>query len=309
MSAPGPTPDVLFWRVSTLLCGAGFLALAVFVAAPELDLWASGHFFDGTGFPLATDPALLALRLLYRLVFIAACATVALVLLARLLAALAPTLAPTAGWAAPLRLWLFFCTLLAIGPGLIANVLFKEQWGRARPEAVEAFGGPNRLSPPFGLSDACASNCSFVSGEGAAAAALAFGVLAALWPSLRAPRARRLAVGATALWLTGAALIRIGPGKHFLSDTLFAYVLMGLTAAVLYRLLAVRQARSGSREIIRDAVISAKTALRGIAVLYFSMASPRRSSCARHPLDGDRRASATAGDPRALSAGETKGGS
>jgi lipid A 4'-phosphatase len=277
MSAPAPAPDVLFWRLTTLLCGAGFLALAAFVAAPGIDLWAAGLFFDGAGFPLRDDPWLGALRFLYRLVFVACCAAVILTLLARLTATLAPSLAPPTGWAAPLRLWLFFAALLAVGPGLIANALFKERWGRARPEAVEAFGGPHPLTPPFGLSDACAGNCSFVSGEGAAAAALAFGLLVAFWTDLRTPRARGVALGMTALWLAGAALIRMAPGKHFLSDTLFAYVLMGLTTAALYRLLALRGARAGVGAMAADAVSSAHTALGAGAALARRIARGKRA--------------------------------
>lgn len=281
MTTPATAPDLLFWRLTTLLCGSGFLALATFVAAPQIDLWASGLFFDGTGFPLGTDPALRALRLAYKLVFVAACTVVAVALLARLTAALAPSLAPPPGPTAPLRLWLFFGAQLAAGPGLIAHALFKERWGRARPEAVEAFGGPHPLTPPFGLSDACATNCSFVSGEGSAAAALAFGMLVAFWPVLRTARARLMAVGAATLWLTGAALIRIGPGKHFLSDTLFAFVLMGLTAAALYRLLAVRRARVGTRDVALDSALSVIMALSVLAMLYRRISVPiLRGTCA-----------------------------
>jgi len=256
------TPDTLFWRLTTLLCGAGFLALALFIAAPGLDLWAAGLFFDGAGFPLRADPAIAALRQFYKLVFATACVAVALTVLARIGAALAPALAPAEGWSSPLRLWLFFCALLATGPGLIVNLVFKSFWGRARPEAVEAFGGQHPLTPPFGLSDACASNCSFVSGEGAAAAALAFGLLAAFWPALRTAQARRLAVAASALWLAGAGLIRMGPGKHFLSDTLFAFVLMGLTAAALYRVFALGGARARAGAAAQDVARAARILLR-----------------------------------------------
>lgn len=230
-------PDPLFWRVCTLLCGLGFASLAVFVAAPGLDLWSAALFFDGTRFPLRSDPTLAALRLLYRVAFVAACVTVALTLLLRLLS--------PAGWRTPVRLWLFFGALLIAGPGVVANALFKEHWGRARPDAVTLFGGDNPYTLPFAFSDACATNCSFVSGEGAAAAVLAFGLLAAFWPMLRTPRAQWVASGAIGLWLAGAGLIRIGAGKHFLSDTIFAFVLMGLVAAVLYRAFALGKARVG----------------------------------------------------------------
>ncbi|MGF1660246.1 MAG: phosphatase PAP2 family protein [Rubrimonas sp.] len=231
-------PDLLFWRLATLLSTLGFGALALFVAVPELDLWAAGVFHDGAGFPLRSDPAVAALRSVYKLVFVAFCVFVALMALLRLLA--------PHGWRTPARLWLFFCALLATGPGLIANALFKEHWGRARPDAVTVFGGANPMTPPFAIGEGCATNCSFVSGEGAAAAALAFGLLAALWPALTAGRARAVAVGAAALWLLGAALIRMAPGKHFLSDTIFAFILMGLTTVGLYRAFGLGRLRDAA---------------------------------------------------------------
>lgn len=261
-------PDLLFWRLSTLLSGLGFVALAVFVAVPDLDLWSAALFFDGAGFPLRSDPRLTALRLLYRLAFVAACLVVALTLLLRLVF--------PSDWQTPLRLWLFFCALLATGPGLVANALFKEHWGRARPDALEVFGGDRPFTLPFALGDACATNCSFVSGEGAAAAALAFGLLSAFWPALCTPRARWLALAATGLWLAGAVWIRMGAGKHFLSDSVFAFVLMGIVTALLYRALALGRVRVG----LTPAMVLDDLA-RSVALLVAAAASLGRSRVVR----------------------------
>src|ERR1700733_12381547 len=54
---------------------------------------------------------------------------------------------------------------LAVGPGLVVNVVFKDHWGRARPAQIEAFGGTERFSPAFVPSDQCSSNCSFPAGD------------------------------------------------------------------------------------------------------------------------------------------------
>jgi membrane-associated PAP2 superfamily phosphatase len=47
--------------------------------------------------------------------------------------------------------------LLALGPGLVVNGIFKELYGRPRPVAVEQFGGPYPFlhvwEPGFGLED------------------------------------------------------------------------------------------------------------------------------------------------------------
>lgn len=232
-----PDPDVLFWRLATLIYALGFVALAVFSAVPEIDLWVAGMFHDGAGFPLRSDPALAALRTLYKWVFIAFCAGTVLMVLLRLWLPV--------GWRTPLRVWLFFGALMVVGPGLIANALFKEHWGRARPDAVTVFGGVHPFTPPFVIAHGCTANCSFVSGEGAAAAALAFALAAAFWPSLPGRFARVAAGVAMALWLLGAGLIRMAPGKHFLSDTLFAFVLMAMTAAALYRAFGIGRVRTG----------------------------------------------------------------
>lgn len=231
-----PNPDTLFWRLATLMCGVGFAALAVFSAVPEIDLWTAGMFYDGASFPLRSDPALVMLRTVYKAIFFTFCAGVALMVVLRLLA--------PGGWQTPLRLWLFFGAFMVTGPGLLVNALLKAHWGRARPDTVTAFGGPEPFTPPFAIGDSCTANCSFVSGEGAAAAALAFALSAAFWPSLRGGHGRWAAVAAIAVWLLGAAVIRMAPGKHFLSDTVFAFVLMAMTAAVLYRVFGMGRMRS-----------------------------------------------------------------
>lgn len=39
--------------------------------------------------------------------------------------------------------------LIALGPGLIVNAIFKEHYGRPRPRSVEAFGGDEKFVPLF----------------------------------------------------------------------------------------------------------------------------------------------------------------
>jgi hypothetical protein len=80
------TPDVMWWRVMTWLCGAGFALTALFVAAPGLDLWAAGAFFtDGRGFEAGQTALARGLREVYRLAFVAACVAAAAGLTVRLL--------------------------------------------------------------------------------------------------------------------------------------------------------------------------------------------------------------------------------
>jgi lipid A 4'-phosphatase len=129
-----------------------------------------------------------------------------------------------------LRRLLYVVAVFAVGPGLVANGIFKENWGRARPREIIEFGGGAAFTPPFVVSDACQRNCSFVSGD--AAAGFAF-----LGPALLLP-ARRRRLGLAAAALTGAVLglLRMMAGAHFLSDVIFAGLFDLLTAQLLYRL-------------------------------------------------------------------------
>src|SRR6185369_16911423 len=62
----------------------------------------------------------------------------------------------------------FVVLALALGPGLLANVVLKDNWGRARPAHVVEFGGKSRFTPPLLVADQCGHNCAFVAGDAAA---------------------------------------------------------------------------------------------------------------------------------------------
>jgi lipid A 4'-phosphatase len=123
--------------------------------------------------------------------------------------------------------WLFLLACLATGPGLLANLVLKDHWGRARPRQVVEFGGSKTFTPPLLPANQCPRNCSFVSGE-AASTYVVFYAAAALFPQQ-----------ATALILAGTlgglatGLVRMSQGAHFLSDVVFAGVFMALTVLLL----------------------------------------------------------------------------
>jgi lipid A 4'-phosphatase len=108
----------------------------------------------------------------------------------------------------------FLLVALVLGPGLVVNQVFKENWGRARPREVVEFGGTKQYSPPFEIQKACDGNCSFVSGH----ASGAFFILTLSWVF----RQRRwfwfsLVLGG----LVGMG--RVLQGGHFVSDVVFAF--------------------------------------------------------------------------------------
>ncbi len=124
------------------------------------------------------------------------------------------------------RAWAFLLLALLIGPGLIANVALKDQWGRARPREIVEFGGGATFTPAWKPTDQCKRNCSFVSGD----AAFGFFLPAIAYV---VPRRRRgvfwglMAIGGL---FAGA---RILMGAHFLSDVLAAmFLVLGISGAL-----------------------------------------------------------------------------
>jgi lipid A 4'-phosphatase len=63
------------------------------------------------------------------------------------------------------RAALFLAVTLALGPGVVTNLIFKDHWGRPRPIDVTEFGGSDRFMPWWDPRGPCANNCSFVAGE------------------------------------------------------------------------------------------------------------------------------------------------
>jgi lipid A 4'-phosphatase len=192
----------------------------LFLLAPELDLWASGHFYrPGWGFFLNPwlDPIHKAVPLLSQLI------------VGGLLAALIIASLVSAAWS--LRKGLIYLLLVAaLGPGLLVNTVFKDNWGRARPVQIENFGGDKAFSPAWVPAGQCASNCAFACGD----ASVGFFFLA---PAFLLARQRRLwlAIGLTAGGVLG--LMRLAQGGHFLSDVIFAFYLVYFAAWLLHRLM------------------------------------------------------------------------
>lgn len=123
---------------------------------------------------------------------------------------------------------LYLFLVLIVGAGLIVNVTFKDNFGRARPRDVAEFGGAKIFTPAFVVSHECRTNCSFSSGD-AAGGFFSIALVFAL-----APRRRRrfllaaLAVGGV------ESLARISSGAHFFSDTVVSFFVMLIVADVLY---------------------------------------------------------------------------
>tara|TARA_B100000575_G_scaffold89640_1_gene71089 strand:- start:464 stop:961 length:498 start_codon:yes stop_codon:yes gene_type:complete len=126
------------------------------------------------------------------------------------------------------------CLGLIIGPvvgsGIIANLIFKENWGRARPVHIQEFGGDKEFTPAFVKTNQCKTNCSWISGETSAA----FSFLAGAFVLKN-----RIFVVINVILGLLVFFCRISMGGHFLSDNLFSIMFM-VYIAVLYSTFSVK---------------------------------------------------------------------
>ena len=129
----------------------------------------------------------------------------------------------------------FVIIALLLGPGLVVNQVFKQNWGRARPNEVVQFGGTNTYSAPLEISNQCESNCSFVSGH----ASGGFFILTLTW-ALR--RRRWFWIGLISGGLVG--LGRILQGGHFLSDIVFAFWTVYFSSQLTAALFGIKAPRN-----------------------------------------------------------------
>jgi len=218
----------------------------LFHAFPAIDLWTTRLFYRaaaerGDRFPFGDWGVLRAVRELGLLV-------PRLVVVGVLAALVVKLVRPARPMPVPPRAALFLLMSLLLGPGLVTNVILKDNWGRPRPQDVAEFGGSKAYVKPWVISDQCPRNCSFVSGE--ASAAFWTVALSALAPPQHRAAALGLAIGYGAL-IGG---LRIAFGGHFLSDVLLAGVLTTLVVWGCYRWLYVVQPRRLQDESLERAL-------------------------------------------------------
>jgi membrane-associated PAP2 superfamily phosphatase len=208
--------------------GVAVVTGLVFGLYPDLDLRIAQIFY-----PYMVGNDAFALRF-YPPVMIARDAGlwVATLIIIPVLAALAIKLIfPKRKLLVPGRAILFLTLTLALGPGLLVNVVLKDHWGRPRPIDVAQFGGSEHFVAWWDPRGDCPANCAFVSGD----------VSGAVWtiaPAMLMPPPWRTLCVAAALTLgIGMAAVRMMAGAHFASDVLFAGVFTFLTIWIAHGLI------------------------------------------------------------------------
>ena len=128
----------------------------------------------------------------------------------------------------------FILSTLAIGPGIITNLIFKDNWGRPRPyQVVDLRRRATPSSASWKITHYCGHNCSFVSGEGSSSMWLL--TLAVLLPPRWRPTGIRVLLAFGAVF----SLNRVLFGAHFLSDVILGWWITLLVIAIAYRLFYV----------------------------------------------------------------------
>jgi lipid A 4'-phosphatase len=200
----------------------------VFGLRPDLDLKLVAPFFDPErgGFWRAYDPPFLRTR-------DAATWLITLVALPAFLALAMKIIRPQRPLIIPGRAVVLMLLTLALAPGVMANLVFKEHWGRPRPIDVTQFGGDEHFRPWWDPRGDCPKNCSFVAGEPSGA----FWTLAPA--AVVPPQWRAAAYGAALVFGAAVGLLRMVAGAHFFTDVVFAgvfsFLVIWLVHGVLYR--------------------------------------------------------------------------
>jgi len=198
----------------------------ILIAATGLDLKVSALFYQSNGWPVGNLPPWRQFYLYgYYPSYILGFAALSLYLAGFF----RPELARFRKGAA------FLVLLLALGPGLLVNTSFKDHWGRPRPREITQFGGTRVFHQPWERGDA-GKGRGFPSGHGASAFYLAMPYFAL---RRQRPRAAARIVAGGMIYGILMGIARISQGGHFVSDILWAWGVVHLTAVALYYLMGL----------------------------------------------------------------------
>lgn len=193
-------------------------------ALPSYDLSVSSFFCKRTaaepedlllracaGFPAAADPFFRAIRQI--LFYVPPAALVLLVLdLSR------TGLLRTTNGLERARHEFYAIAAYLLGVVLIVNMILKATSGRPRPHESLPFGGDMMFVPAGDFTGACTQNCSFVSGEAAAA-----GWLICLLPLIGGKYRRPITIALVAISVA-TPFLRVAMGGHFVSDVMLGWL-------------------------------------------------------------------------------------
>jgi membrane-associated PAP2 superfamily phosphatase len=161
---------------------------------------------------------------------------------------------------------LFFVLVMALGPGLIVNAIFKDNWGRARPRSIQGLGGTDTFHRIWEKGVA-GDGKSFPSGH----ASMGFFLMMPFF--VLRQNARRWAYAFLTFGITYGALMGLGrmiQGGHFASDVLWAWGFVYFVGLGTWHALGRPQLSIQSTFKLRQmrANISVSTSIRQISIRF-----------------------------------------
>lgn len=147
-------------------------------------------------------------------------------------------------------IYILCCFLL--GPGLVVNTLFKDNWGRERPKNIVELGGSEAYTPPLKY-NSNGDGRSFPSGH----SSIGFCLISFyfLWKR-RNQMLANVALFSTAFIGVGTGVARMAAGGHFFSDVLWSAI---ITFSISYSLyLVMKQGLEHSSDRLRPSFPSEK---------------------------------------------------
>lgn len=204
-------------RVLLVVFALLYLAMIVLALRPATDIAVAALFHEPAGFVGATPAGVAARYVAWATPFLLLAALTTAWLAARA-GRLAPRRAPSG------RALVVLAAAMALGPGLVVHAGLKELSHRPRPVATLAFGGPDAFRPWYRFDGACRHNCSFASGE-TAAAGWTIAAAALTPPPFGAP-----ALAAALVFTVVTGVWRMALGAHWMSDVSGAALIMVIAA-------------------------------------------------------------------------------
>jgi membrane-associated PAP2 superfamily phosphatase len=119
----------------------------------------------------------------------------------------------------------YLLLVIALGPGLVVNLIFKDHWGRPRPAHMTEFGGQHHYIPPLQIANT--GEKSFTCGHCSVGFAM-FGVF------FLSQKRKKFYFALTVILGTMLGLTRMSAGGHFVSDILWSGYLVFFVAWLLY---------------------------------------------------------------------------
>jgi lipid A 4'-phosphatase len=232
----------------------GFVFGLLCAVDPQLDLDLAAPAFDSARhlFVVNAQPWVQHTRTAARIL-------IALLALPGFIAILLKLILPHRRMLIEARAAIFLIATLALGPGVLTNLVLKDHWGRPRPIDIQQFGGEERFVPWWDPRGNCPNNCSFIAGEPSGA----FWTLAPA--ALVPPPVQGVAYGAALAFGVALGGFRMAAGAHFFSDVVFAGVLMYLLIWTAHGLIYRWPATRLNEKALEDWLGAAGERLSGLA--------------------------------------------